>query len=146
MRTTLRRSCDACAKAKHSCDLRTPRCTRCVKRAAKCVYANVPLTSSSDTKLSGTGVSFSAKGDKATTTNASDVENSSRFLDSTAKLLSPPDASFDPFDSYPPTRLPREHVQRLIYHCEPHLSHSMWNQADSRSSVYNHIPILPPRS
>ena len=25
---------------------------------------------------------------------------------------------FDPFDSYPRTRLPRVHVQRLIQHCE----------------------------
>ncbi|KAJ6438169.1 C6 zinc finger domain-containing protein [Purpureocillium lavendulum] len=31
-------------------------------------------------------------------------------------LLAPADAAFDPFDSYPPTRLPRIHVQRLMQH------------------------------
>ncbi|OAQ85954.1 C6 zinc finger domain-containing protein [Purpureocillium lilacinum] len=31
-------------------------------------------------------------------------------------LLAPADAAFDPFDSYPATRLPRVHVQRLMQH------------------------------
>ncbi|KAK4133224.1 hypothetical protein BT67DRAFT_405294 [Trichocladium antarcticum] len=44
MRQTLRRSCAACAKSKHSCDLGTPRCSRCIKRKAQCLYANQPLT------------------------------------------------------------------------------------------------------
>jgi hypothetical protein len=44
MRKTLRRSCDACAKSKLSCDLRTPQCSRCVKRKSTCVYANQPLS------------------------------------------------------------------------------------------------------
>lgn len=43
---TLRRSCDACAKSKLSCDLRTPQCSRCAKKHTTCVYANQPLTSS----------------------------------------------------------------------------------------------------
>ncbi|EAW12050.1 Zn(II)2Cys6 transcription factor domain-containing protein [Aspergillus clavatus NRRL 1] len=49
MRQTLRRSCAACAKAKHSCDLRTPRCSRCLKRQVPCLYANEPLTASTST-------------------------------------------------------------------------------------------------
>jgi hypothetical protein len=44
MRKTLRRSCDACAKSKLACDLRTPQCSRCVKRKSTCVYANQPLS------------------------------------------------------------------------------------------------------
>jgi hypothetical protein len=32
-------------------------------------------------------------------------------------------ASLDPFDSYPPTRLPRTHAQRLIYHCTKKIIH-----------------------
>ncbi|KAH6670371.1 hypothetical protein F5X68DRAFT_125630, partial [Plectosphaerella plurivora] len=100
MRQTLRRSCDACAKSKHSCDLRTPRCSRCVKRQVRCLYANEPLT--------------------ATPIAPKKIES--------APLPSPPDlggsafplvshrlGSIDPFDSYPQTRLPRERVQRLIH-------------------------------
>ncbi|KPM36702.1 hypothetical protein AK830_g9841 [Neonectria ditissima] len=110
MRATLRRSCDACAKAKHRCDLRTPRCSRCTKRKASCVYANAPLTSSPDAEDAGCSESSGmstpvARGDEAA---ASGVGNE-------VALLSRPDASFDPFDSYPPTRLPRIHVQRLIH-------------------------------
>jgi hypothetical protein len=41
MRKTLRRSCDACAKAKHRCDLLIP-CSRCTERQLRCVYANLP--------------------------------------------------------------------------------------------------------
>ncbi|SPO00304.1 uncharacterized protein DNG_03149 [Cephalotrichum gorgonifer] len=74
MRQTLRRSCSACARSKHSCDLRTPRCSRCIKRKVECLYANEPLT---------------------------------------AAVPAAPDR--DPFESYPQTRLPREHVQRLIH-------------------------------
>ena len=86
MRQTLRRSCTACAKYKHSCDLGTPRCSRCIKRRVECHYANAPLTAP------------------------------------LTPVRGPPsiDASFaalDPFDSYPVTRLPRKHVQRLIYNC-----------------------------
>ncbi|KAJ5375103.1 Protein of unknown function DUF3468 [Penicillium concentricum] len=95
MRQSLRRSCAACAKSKSSCDLRTPRCSRCIKRQVECAYANEPSTGpatpgwqnrESTNPLSGSG----------TLTNY-------RF------------GSLDPFDSYPQTRLPREHVQRLIY-------------------------------
>lgn len=40
------------------------------------------------------------------------------LFNGSVQLFNQPDASFDPFDSYPSTRLPREHVQRLIYHCD----------------------------
>ncbi|KAL2821213.1 hypothetical protein BJX63DRAFT_379652 [Aspergillus granulosus] len=97
MRRTLRRSCAACAKFKHSCDLRTPRCSRCIKRNVRCVYANEPLT--------------------ATVPAASGVEErgSLRPIDSSLALTGYRFVSLDPFDSYPSTRLPRERVQRLIH-------------------------------
>ncbi|KAL4864032.1 hypothetical protein BDV12DRAFT_201534 [Aspergillus spectabilis] len=94
MRPTLRRSCAACAKYKHSCDLRTPRCSRCIKRKVQCVYANEPLTAPPPGHQPGTGGS---------TTDTSVSLTGNRF------------GSFDPFDIYPPTRLPRDHVQRLIH-------------------------------
>ncbi|KAK6076102.1 cytochrome P450 61 [Seiridium cupressi] len=37
-------------------------------------------------------------------------------------LWDPANASFDPFDSYPPTRLPRIRVQHLIHHFLAHIS------------------------
>ncbi|KAL4947672.1 hypothetical protein BDW69DRAFT_199466 [Aspergillus filifer] len=92
MRPTLRRSCDSCVKFKLRCDLRTPRCSRCVKRDVKCVYANQPLT---------VPVRISHDGSIAP-------------LDGRETLRAYRFGSFDPFDSYPPTRLPRQHVQRLI--------------------------------
>ncbi|KAG9252403.1 uncharacterized protein F5Z01DRAFT_226766 [Emericellopsis atlantica] len=96
MRQTLRRSCTACAKYKHSCDLGTPRCSRCIKRRVECHYANTPLTAPYVPALRV------------------------RRPHSLTPVEGPPsiDASFaalDPFDSYPVTRLPRKHVQRLIY-------------------------------
>ncbi|KAH6641342.1 hypothetical protein F5144DRAFT_563256 [Chaetomium tenue] len=90
MRRTLRRSCAACAKSKHSCDLGTPRCSRCTKRRVQCVYANEPLT--------------------AALLPPSDESGSSGPLVGYNKF--PP---VDPFESYPSTRLPRAHVQRLIH-------------------------------
>ncbi|RAL11185.1 Zn(II)2Cys6 transcription factor [Aspergillus homomorphus CBS 101889] len=90
MSRTLRRSCTACYKYKHSCDLRTPRCTRCIKRNVQCVYANQPLTAPEN---SGSAIAPSESSTLA----------SYRF------------SGLDPFDSYPQTRLPRERVQRLIH-------------------------------
>jgi hypothetical protein len=90
MRRTLRRSCAACAKSKHSCDLGTPRCSRCTKRKVQCVYANEPLTAA---------------------LSPSDESAPSGPL---AAYRFPP---VDPFESYPSTRLPRAHVQRLIHSC-----------------------------
>jgi len=95
MRQTLRRSCTACAKSKVKCNLRTPQCFRCSKRHTQCEYANEPLT--------------------ATLTSAEQKAGQpSMHLQS---LDTDRFGSLDPFDSYPPTRLPREQVQRLIYTC-----------------------------
>ncbi|KAJ5779276.1 hypothetical protein N7457_006996 [Penicillium paradoxum] len=96
MRQTLRRSCAACAKSKSSCDLGKPRCSRCVKRQVDCAYANEPSTSPATPGWQNIGAVTSGLDGSGTLTNY-------RF------------GSLDPFDSYPPTRLPREHVQRLIY-------------------------------
>ncbi|KAE8409626.1 hypothetical protein BDV37DRAFT_277966 [Aspergillus pseudonomiae] len=96
MRQTLRRSCTACAKSKHSCDLRTPRCSRCIKRNVQCNYANEPLTALPAAPGRGDG-------------------GSPRPLDGSGALTAYRLGSLDPFDSYPQTRLPRERVQRLIH-------------------------------
>ncbi|KZN85617.1 hypothetical protein EN45_098070 [Penicillium chrysogenum] len=95
MRQSLRRSCAACARSKSSCDLRTPRCSRCIKRQVECAYANEPSTGPATSGWQN-GASTSPLDESGTLTNY-------RF------------GSLDPFDSYPQTRLPREHVQRLIY-------------------------------
>ncbi|KAK1976073.1 hypothetical protein LZ30DRAFT_604179 [Colletotrichum cereale] len=105
MRQTLRRSCAACAKSKHSCDLRTPRCSRCIKRKVLCVYANEPLTAAP----AGPGP---APGDGAA---ASSSSSGAAGLDGSGTLTNYRFGSLDPFDSYPQTRLPREQVQRLIH-------------------------------
>ncbi|EFY87877.1 hypothetical protein MAC_06125 [Metarhizium acridum CQMa 102] len=117
MRATLRRSCDSCAKAKHRCDLHTPRCSRCIKKRARCVYANEPLTSSSSSDTSGTA-SWPCE-DEVDTMSTSSHPKVSMAVRSASPvwLVDPANASYDPFDSYPATRLPRLHVQRLIRHC-----------------------------
>jgi hypothetical protein len=121
MRTTLRRSCDACAKAKHSCDLQTPRCSRCTKRKSACVYANEPLTSSRRTHIPPSSTPRSSRVvEKDGEVSSAVVRHgriTSRTPESSVGLLNPVNASLDPFDSYPPTRLPRAHVQLLIHHC-----------------------------
>ncbi|KAI0130363.1 hypothetical protein BJ170DRAFT_731842 [Xylariales sp. AK1849] len=96
MRQTLRRSCTACAKSKHSCDLGVPRCSRCIKRKVQCDYANKPLSAPPPAPTREDGCSV-------------------RHPDRSASLTDYRVGSLDPFDSYPQTRLPREHVQRLIY-------------------------------
>jgi hypothetical protein len=116
MRKTLRRSCAACAKAKHSCDLRTPKCSRCVKRNCRCDYANEPLTA--------THVSLGALSNGSHPYQAS----SGPLLLSRSEVSVSPDPSdmsmffeahlFDPFESYPSTNLPRLRVQGLMQHCE----------------------------
>ncbi|UPX16783.1 uncharacterized protein EKO05_0007169 [Ascochyta rabiei] len=106
MRKTLRRSCDACAKSKLSCDLRTPRCSRCAKRESACVYANQPLSASST--------------DNKTTPSPQDspINEGAPVV----MFINPGIESFDPFDTYPQTRLPRSHVQRLIQHFLSHIT------------------------
>ncbi|KAK1145884.1 hypothetical protein N8T08_003830 [Aspergillus melleus] len=96
MRQTLRRSCAACAKAKHSCDLRTPRCSRCEKRQVQCIYANEPLTAPPAPPGRGNPGSLGP-------------------VEGLGALTTYQFGSLDPFDSYPQTRLPRERVQRLIH-------------------------------
>jgi hypothetical protein len=98
MRQSLRRSCETCARAKHSCDLRTPRCSRCVKRKVPCVYVNEP---------GAYGAAVAAQGPR----------RSSPGSESLGCLTNTTLASLDPFESYPQTRLPREQVQRLIHRC-----------------------------
>ncbi|KKK25587.1 hypothetical protein AOCH_000080 [Aspergillus ochraceoroseus] len=96
MRRTLRRSCAACAKSKHSCDLRTPRCSRCIKRDVNCVYANEPGKALPSSPGHGDRLSQHPVNRRGTLTGY-------RI------------GSLDPFDSYPETRLSRQHVQRLIH-------------------------------
>ncbi|EWZ86251.1 hypothetical protein FOCG_13178 [Fusarium oxysporum f. sp. radicis-lycopersici 26381] len=118
MRTSLRRSCNACAKAKHSCDLGTPKCSRCLKRKVTCIYANVPLSSSSTTSSSTPEQPARSRSIEKYEVKTHSLK--SRDLDSASQdsmeLFAPAGNSFDPFDSYPATRLPRVHVQRLIQH------------------------------
>jgi hypothetical protein len=119
MRKTLRRSCAACAKAKHSCDLRTPKCSRCVKRNCNCVYANEPLTSTSARLGDISNGSQAPQASKSPTAPgllsrsggnvSADLSDMSIFFE--AHL-------FDPFDSYPSTNLSRLRVQSLIQHCK----------------------------
>ncbi|KAF3385078.1 hypothetical protein F1880_001862 [Penicillium rolfsii] len=96
MRQTLRRSCGACARSKLSCDLRTPHCSRCIKRKVLCVYANQPWAVHPAS-------SENADGESIESFVPHDALSTYRF------------GSIDPFDSYPQTRLPREQVQRLIH-------------------------------
>ncbi|KAL7809419.1 hypothetical protein V8C44DRAFT_146573 [Trichoderma aethiopicum] len=120
MRTTLRRSCNACAKAKLGCDLRIPQCSRCIKRNSRCVYANKPLNSpldnlSSSAKASGYSPPAAGNGGELSALVPQDGESAARRPENSVWIRNPATASFDPFDSYPPTRLPRLHVQRLIH-------------------------------
>jgi hypothetical protein len=48
---TLRRSCNACARAKQSCDLLSSGCSRCLKKGKRCMYANEPLGPRRDTSV-----------------------------------------------------------------------------------------------
>jgi hypothetical protein len=111
MRKTLRRSCDPCAKSKLRCDLLLPQCSRCLKKSPSkliCVYANAPLSSSLTDGFA-----------TPSTTPSPESEAIVVQLPPSPEILvsNPGIQSFDPFDSYPQTRLPRAHVQRLIQHC-----------------------------
>jgi hypothetical protein len=124
MRTTLRRSCNACARAKHGCDLQTPKCSRCLKRNVDCVYANAPATSSSSPSASPTDydgslarVSRGSRLLRASTVSSDSMSKSPEPSEGIGMILDPVDASFDPFDSYPATRVARPQIQRLIHHC-----------------------------
>lgn len=128
MRQTLRRSCAACAKSKHSCDLRTPRCSRCVKRQVQCLYANEPLSAPDPPGYHDTGAATPPGGCSALT--------GYRF------------GALDPFESYPQTRLPREHVQRLIHSCTytSRVYSFLANAVSYRvSPPQDRLPVLSPR-
>jgi hypothetical protein len=149
MRITLRRSCAACAKAKHRCDLQTPQCSRCAKRKHSCVYANEPLTSSLDGASSSVGSGSNSSivdqaSDPSTAVILRDGSVVTGFSDVAVIPLGRGPGSFDPFDSYPPTRLPRERVQRLIHHCKclSIVSRLHEDVANLPSSLQNCIPVL----
>lgn len=118
MRKTLRRACSACAKAKHSCDLRTPRCSRCVKRDCSCVYANEPLTATS-TRFEDIGDGFQSPQVSKFFHSGSRLPSRSRrnvTSDVSELSISLDSHLIDPFDSYPSTNLPRLRVQALMQH------------------------------
>jgi hypothetical protein len=108
MRKTLRRSCDTCSKSKLRCDLRTPKCSRCSKKAITCVYANEPLSSllTEDTVTSFSGSLLRSKSLEVEALTPPKISH-----------LNPGIQSFDPFDTCPRTRLPQAQVQQLIQHC-----------------------------
>jgi len=127
MRRTLRRSCEACAKSKLSCDLRTPQCSRCLKRKATCSYANEPLSSPPDGQSPAESLGSPSRGGHdwgvaaheevpilSVRNGTPESPNSEQLIVSLPTSIT----SLDPFDSFPRTRLPRHHVQRLIYHCK----------------------------
>lgn len=111
MRKTLRRSCDPCARSKLRCDLLLPQCSRCQKKSPLktiCSYANAPLSSVLTDNVAKFSTSSSPEADVVAL----------QYSSNPGVLLSNPGTeSFDPFDSYPQTRLPRALVQRLIQHC-----------------------------
>ncbi|KAF2822606.1 hypothetical protein CC86DRAFT_410202 [Ophiobolus disseminans] len=108
MRKTLRRSCDACARSKLRCDLLTPQCSRCSKADRPCVYANEPLTS----PLTEDTIEIPAK--KSPKPDVASVHSSVANL--SISCHNPANQSFDPFHTYPQTRLPRARVEFLIQH------------------------------
>lgn len=149
MRATLRRSCDACAKAKLSCDLRTPQCSRCIKRKSTCAYANQPLTTSQNAYASySTTAGSSTPAVEETSIMARNGSIITTFAEGPAGLLNPAIASFDPFDSYPPARLPRVLIQSLIHHCKPSPPYKLLagDVTNLSSFVEYRIPVLPARS
>jgi hypothetical protein len=131
MSHTLRRSCAACAKSKLGCDLRLPRCSRCEKRNAVCVYANEPLT--------GPPAASKWHHDRTTPSPEGSLSTLTHYRPGTLDM--------DPFDSYPQTRLPREHVQRLIHGCTCTIDRGMFRSLTKQySPAQNRIPILSARS
>lgn len=134
MRMTLRRSCAACAKAKHSCDLQTPKCSRCTKRNTSCVYVNEPLTATAGQNGRSGSSSVASRASPARVSplrtsqelvSRSPSRSPNGFGGETSPLPSDAPAlsmvvgaAFDPFDSYPTTSVPRPRVQNLIHLCK----------------------------
>jgi hypothetical protein len=82
-----------------------------MKRNIQCTYANEPLTSTLVV-----------------------AEQQRRQLSISLRTFEICEFSYvDPFDSYPPTRLPREHAQRLIHTCMLCLCESVSYTADKPS-------------
>ncbi|KAH8680017.1 hypothetical protein BGZ60DRAFT_242153 [Tricladium varicosporioides] len=116
--TTLRRSCSACARAKHRCDLQTPRCSRCVKRNTTCIFVNEPLTAKSPLPPAPNASTISTNRE-ANDTNLSLVrlQSARNHLSDTPELPLTIGAGYhDPFDTLPQTGLPRARVRGLIHH------------------------------
>ncbi|KUJ17660.1 uncharacterized protein LY89DRAFT_707125 [Mollisia scopiformis] len=119
MRTSLRRSCNACVKAKHRCDLQIPQCSRCMKRKSRCLYTNEPAPSRPhDTSTGTSGTRKLALENEFDVSSATgrNVRVTPRRFESLVRLENPSNEYLDPFSVYPATRLPRTHVQRLIHH------------------------------
>ncbi|KAH7025667.1 uncharacterized protein B0I36DRAFT_215117, partial [Microdochium trichocladiopsis] len=123
MPVTLRRSCAACARAKHSCDLRTPRCSRCVRRNSPCHYANAPLTATATASGSGSGPAQAQALALTHRRRPAPVDSPGTASPPSSSTSSSPGvvlldfglgAACDPFESYPQIRLPRNVVQRLM--------------------------------
>ena len=148
MRKTLRRSCAACAKAKHGCDLRTPKCSRCLKRNSDCIYANEPLTSTK-ASIGDIGNGFHApQGSKSRTAAVLSGRSGGRVSPELSELSPSLDAHlFDPFYSFPPTKLPRLRVQGLMQHCKRTFKSKFWfGELKISSLVQNCISVLSIRS
>lgn len=148
MRKTLRRSCAACAKAKHGCDLRTPKCSRCLKRSSDCIYANEPLTSTK-VPIGDIGSGFHApQGSKPRTGSVLSGRSGGSVLPDLSDLSPSLDAHlFDPFYSFPPTKLPRLRVQGLMQHCKRTVRGVFWfGELTTSSLVQNCISVLSIRS
>lgn len=140
MRTTLRRSCDLCAKSKLRCDLLLPQCSRCQKKSPHqtiCLYANTPLSS----VLTETDSTCFAK------SSLGFYKAAEQPIEQPQLTLSNPGTEiFDPFDSYPQTRLPRAHVQRLIQHCMSSSNQTHFiNDLMRSSSIHDCLPVLSAR-
>lgn len=160
MRLTLRRSCDACAKAKSRCDLQTPTCSRCTKRNVNCVFQNEPLTAHSTTATSHIAKPKNTTSlTKASTPGITQSLLARRVGNRTVVGGASPFPVFigagfpDPFDSYPQTRLPRIRVQGLIHHCEICLAfkytcHGSWLTSTVLSKIaFQYYPLdLDPTS
>lgn len=147
MRRTLRRSCAACAKAKHGCDLQTPKCSRCVERKSSCVYANEPLSSiAGRTPMAGQSsqlATISSRGSKHRAVSTTLSERAD-YLSPSPLLMAVETQPIDPFDTYPRINLPRARVQGLIYHCTtPRLDILLNPQLTLHSFVQYCLSILP---
>lgn len=146
MRTSLRRSCNACAKAKHRCDLQIPQCSRCMKRQSRCLYTNEPATSRPHDASPGTSgikeLALKNDSDFSAVTGKNNRATPIRF-ESLVRLENPSNEYLDPFSVYPTTRLARTHVQRLIHHCKTFSITIKDIETRASSPIKYRLPILP---